>query len=344
MLNPPAIDPETGAFNLAAYFGNDTLSSIIFTDYKAWYLDDHQSRTIMDYRKKAAELILGNIYDETFQTEGKSLAEIQRGGVELFKERVRNSYTYDATIPADLKLKTAAGERDVYVVFVDRGKLPTPQRSKQAANTVPKYDESGATVLQRVNQHGEIMYSLPQRSTLVVEEDHDVVYVELLNPQRKTQDKKVVLDMDKVQQNKRIVGQFLDSFESEIEAVVPMLAGSGIHNTLVVNLFKKYSGYYGPKVDELNADYLKTHFNQIVDVVANRAYTSWLKSHEFIAARIPAQSMQSFMEMKNVAYYKTKSNEAYVSVFQIFIQGSDFDIDKAYLMGYGFNRAGHYEV
>ncbi|MGV8961973.1 MAG: hypothetical protein ACOH2V_01150 [Candidatus Saccharimonadaceae bacterium] len=50
------------------------------------------------------------------------------------------------------------------------------------------------------------------------------------------------------------------------------------------------------------------------------------------------------MEMKNVGYLNTDSNDAYVSVWQIFIQGSDFDIDKAYIMGHGFNKAGHFEL
>jgi hypothetical protein len=50
------------------------------------------------------------------------------------------------------------------------------------------------------------------------------------------------------------------------------------------------------------------------------------------------------MEMKNVAYFRGGSNEAYVSVWQIVIQGSDFDIDKAYIMGHGFNKAGNYEL
>ena len=53
-------------------------------------------------------------------------------------------------------------------------------------------------------------------------------------------------------------------------------------------------------------------------------YSSWEKSREFIAARIPAQSMQSFMEMKNISYLNTSSNDAYVSVWQIWLQGSDF--------------------
>jgi hypothetical protein len=53
-------------------------------------------------------------------------------------------------------------------------------------------------------------------------------------------------------------------------------------------------------------------------------YASWEKSHEFVAARIPAQSMQSFMEMKNVGYFNSKNNDAYVSIYQILLQGSDF--------------------
>ncbi|MDA3856262.1 MAG: hypothetical protein PF569_08445 [Candidatus Woesearchaeota archaeon] len=49
------------------------------------------------------------------------------------------------------------------------------------------------------------------------------------------------------------------------------------------------------------------------------------------------------MEMRTVAYKNTDSNDVYVSVWQIFYQGSDFDIDKAYIMGYGIDHSGQYE-
>jgi len=64
-----------------------------------------------------------------------------------------------------------------------------------------------------------------------------------------------------------------------------------------------------------NKDYLNR--DEFLDEQSNKIYASWLKSHEFVAARIPSQSMQSFMPMKNVAYFNTKSNEIYVSVWQI---------------------------
>ncbi len=108
--------------------------------------------------------------------------------------------------------------------------------------------------------------------------------------------------------------------------------------------FKKYSGFIDDRMTAYDQNFLENKLDQILDQVSNRTYISWEKSHEFVVARIPAQSMQSFMEMKNVGYFDTDSNEAYVSVWQIFIQGSDFDIDKAYIMGHGFNKAGHYET
>lgn len=53
-------------------------------------------------------------------------------------------------------------------------------------------------------------------------------------------------------------------------------------------------------------------------------HTSFLKSLDIIAARIPAQSMQSFMPMRVVAFDNPDINTAYVSTYQILLQGSDY--------------------
>lgn len=67
-------------------------------------------------------------------------------------------------------------------------------------------------------------------------------------------------------------------------------------------------------------------------------YTSFEKSLEYVAARTPSQSHQSFMTMRVVAFNDTERNVAYVSRWQLWLQGSDFDIDKVSLLGYDFNR------
>ena len=53
-------------------------------------------------------------------------------------------------------------------------------------------------------------------------------------------------------------------------------------------------------------------------------HTSFLRSLDVVAARIPAQSMQSYMPMRVVAFDNPNINTAYVSTYQILLQGSDY--------------------
>lgn len=69
---------------------------------------------------------------------------------------------------------------------------------------------------------------------------------------------------------------------------------------------------------------------------ASQIHTSFIKSLDILAARIPAQCMQSFMAMKVVGFDESGLNSAYVSNHQIYLQGSDFDIDKVSLLGFQF--------
>lgn len=71
-------------------------------------------------------------------------------------------------------------------------------------------------------------------------------------------------------------------------------------------------------------------------------YTSFDKSLDIIAGRIPAQSQQSFMPQRVVAFDSSNINSAYVSTFQLFLQGSDLDIDAVTLLGSEFDKHGHY--
>lgn len=75
---------------------------------------------------------------------------------------------------------------------------------------------------------------------------------------------------------------------------------------------------------------------------ARSIHTSFLKSLDLLAARIPSQTMQSFMPMKIVAYENSDINSAYVNYWQIWLQGSDFDIDKVSLLSYAFDKNGKY--
>ena len=75
---------------------------------------------------------------------------------------------------------------------------------------------------------------------------------------------------------------------------------------------------------------------------AHKKWVSFQDSLKFISSRIPAQTLQSFMTMKCVGWTENTNNMAYVSHFQIYLQGSDYDIDKAYIMGQSYDSNGKY--
>ena len=85
---------------------------------------------------------------------------------------------------------------------------------------------------------------------------------------------------------------------------------------------------------------LRDKYQQFYDELAKSRYSSWLQSLYFTAARIPAQTLQSFMQMEAVAYSGNSRNLVYVSHWQAWLQGSDYDIDKAYIMGQEFGDDG----
>ena len=87
---------------------------------------------------------------------------------------------------------------------------------------------------------------------------------------------------------------------------------------------------------EILAGEIKSNYTGMFAQIINSAietHTSFLKSLDYIVSRTPAQSHQSFMPMKLVAFDESDVNSAYVSRYQLYLQGSDFDVDKASLLG-----------
>lgn len=87
---------------------------------------------------------------------------------------------------------------------------------------------------------------------------------------------------------------------------------------------------------------LKDFALQHLQELGQEMYVSFLRSLQIIAARIPAQSQQSFMSMEVEAYENPDVNSAYVSLFQFYLQGSDLDIDAVSLQTFELDRNGLY--
>lgn len=82
--------------------------------------------------------------------------------------------------------------------------------------------------------------------------------------------------------------------------------------------------------------------NRKIDSKAEKMYRSFVESLNVTANRIPAQAFQSIMAMKVVGFSDSDVNEAYVAHTQIWLQGSDYDVDKAYITSPIINSEGIY--
>ena len=73
---------------------------------------------------------------------------------------------------------------------------------------------------------------------------------------------------------------------------------------------------------------------------AKRMYRDFMKQLNYIQTRIPAQAMQSTMNIEVVDFADTDTNYIWVPKMLMLLQGSDLDIDKAYCMGYDVDSSG----
>ena len=76
---------------------------------------------------------------------------------------------------------------------------------------------------------------------------------------------------------------------------------------------------------------------------SNAVYNSFVLTLNTISTRIPSQSWPSFQATKTVAFTDNDLNDGYMNIWEMWFQGSDFDIDKAYTMMYSVDRFGRIE-
>ena len=122
---------------------------------------------------------------------------------------------------------------------------------------------------------------------------------------------------------------YLGSYRHLYVQISPILTDEDLVNLLSKVKDEKFNSFLDKFEDErgnLNIEELSNYNPKVKDFerIANRLYASFKLSLEDLAARIPSQSMQSFMACQTVGFDESGLNNVYVSPYQIFLQGSDF--------------------
>lgn len=125
------------------------------------------------------------------------------------------------------------------------------------------------------------------------------------------------------------------------ETITEELLARGITPNVNINILQYINDSLGNNL--LNLNLSDNGIFKYINNLGDELFSSFKVSiNQIVAARIPAQSMQSFMPMKVAAFDNVDRNTAYVSTSQILLQGSDYDVDSVSLQAVDLDKDGTY--
>lgn len=302
----------------------------------------------IDIQTDAYELIMPKIYQTQFGLqEFDDLQEILRDK-DFFVKRGLSRFAckLDHSL-YDYELKNFNGEH-YYVLDKSKG---IPPELEQQVQSIFLDKKKGKTY--RVDSDGHVMYELSSDKDVVCNLDgvqvivteNPLFYVQNLNYNTlKVSPKRVT---EESYQN--LIGTLKESKRKNSQNFLKAISTpEGAYFDL--NTFKEFN----KEIDELTYEKLRidsstsTQFKstaQICRIILQNGrelHTAFDESLNLVAGRIPAQSQQSFMTQRVIGFDSSDINTAMVSTFQLFLQGSDLDIDAVTLLGYEFDKNGKF--
>lgn len=327
-LNYPIVNIDT---NFKDLFGTDDFISKLSPDN---YPNELLLNPIENYKHKEFEIVMPKVYRSEFNIENVSFAQIKLQGEYFFNKQVKEILN-PKTINCDLFLASTKGD-SLYVSILDQSEIDTLQKVQYPSII----DENQ---IFRVNIKGEKLFKVPKNAEFYYINGIETL---IFNKSKGVIENEITPFVKDIKSNYEFIFPFSANI-SDNKSIINLVKISGDYSMIpmykrrLVDLHKKLTN---EKVVDKSNDFinLKLEFNTIkYNVAKNLAksmYSSWQKSNIVSSARIPSQAMQSFMSMRNVGYTEDRGNNVFVSAMQLFLQGSDYDIDKAYIMMHGFKN------
>ena len=302
----------------------------------------------IDIETDAYELIMPKIYQTQFglqefddlQTILRDKDFFVKRGLKRFQCKLdHNSYDYE--------LKNFNGEH--YYILNKKQGIP----DHIAQNIQQIWTDTRKKKHYRVDSDGNIIYEMSSKDDVVcklgnvqiIVTDNPLFYVQNLNyntlkvsPERVTEESYQTL-INTLSQSKRTNSKnFLKAISNPDESYFDL------------NTFKEFNiaidklDYATVKLGDRNERDFKSvaQLCRIILQNGRELHTAFNESLNLIAGRIPAQSQQSFMTQRVIGFDNADLNTAMVSTFQLFLQGSDLDIDAVTLLGYEFDKNGKF--
>lgn len=294
-----------------------------------------KSIDIFNIKQTSNEIMIGRLQAQKFGIEpGDSINDILQDGYFESKVRRLNHNPVDRMIKYDVQFNRLNGKH-LYVI-TDRNifeqmladndlSLYRAQISYENGQMVKVENDSIEYPIHRDYQFAT--YAIPGTN-----ETMEFVYVPSKHMNKFIKDVESTHNYSSLRINPRI--------ENE-KVIMDAITTSRTINRDIKKLFISDSTY--EESLEQFADLHEEYYWNEQNNNANKLRRSFEQFLNFIGTRIPSQSMQSFMNMKVVGFVDMDTNIIWHNPALIVWTGSDFDIDKIYMLGCSISDNGVYD-
>lgn len=250
------------------------------------------------------EIIMPKTFATAFGlTEFDSLEEIEKDPDFFLKQYIKNQASKVAPNQYSIEFKRSTGN---HLYVLNKSQLPNSGLHKLEGVLVDVTD--GVTT--RLDSMQQPMYKLSPDSEIYVDDQgNEVIVSDDIDFYTNNLSYDSIQISENLRNNSKILRSLPELFEKS--------------SNKIAQKFGKYlKKYPSDQILKGSSNWNTVIPDHPITKQMREKHTSFLRSLDIIAARIPAQSMQSYMPMKIVAFDNPNINTAYVSTYQILLQGS----------------------
>lgn len=284
------------------------------------------------------EVIMSKTFQSAFGLEDDvQLSDIVNDPLFFLKQYQKNIQTKVDDANYDIAFKMFNGKH-VYIINRNRANF------QDVTQIIPMTTRDDEGNIWRLDSNYNKMYQMNPNDIIYEKDGQEIIVTDNIDQYINNLNYDVIQFSRGITQNSENAIETLQGYLNLLKESNNNTANN-IYNELNYELYDSgvFSANYEDQFFE-NVNRINTiDLNDITSFLYKRSqekYNSFLTALNIVAARVPAQSMQSFMAMKIVAFENADVNTVYVNTMQLLLQGSDFDIDTVNLVTYDINNNG----
>lgn len=314
--------------------------------YKEYLSQNPQFERIIESKLQKAQIIMPNIYKGKMPVDNLQLTAERVRHAENFYKINEAFFNDKSLVNVDFVVRTFNSTYNI-VITDDLTSEAMQQYGEIVLLTSKDIDEDGYRINPKNKQR---LYKLPKNTFYQIRKINGIETIVFKQTSTTAEEIKELLNSDN---SKVSIQPFLANINKSNKEVFKDIISKIKYFNIIPSFNSLYYNLEKALLSEkfdiqtLNQSLTKKYNDQdlmrdYIKKFSDSMYISFIKSLDMIATRIPTQNMSSTMPMEVVGFTEEDMNDVFVTKWQQWVQGSDYDIDKAFILGYNFDENGKF--